>query len=58
MTKISDYPVVSSKDLINAVKNWREENGEETTEAIVYFISELTGLSVDTIYENMLKEEK
>ena len=53
MIGICDTPTISQQDVVDAVKNWKNENGEETTEIVLNFASELTGMSVDKIMENM-----
>ena len=44
-----NVPVMSVKDVIEAYKNY--DCSDEAKEPILYFISELTGVSVDTITE-------
>ena len=53
MIGICDTPTISQQDVVDAVKHWNNENGEETTEIVLNFASELTGISVDKIMENM-----
>ena len=42
---------ISIHDVITTYKNY--DSSEETKEIILYFISELTGLSIDTILEQL-----
>lgn len=44
---LSEYPTLSPKDIIDAYRDY--DASEEAKEAIIYFISELTGMSVDAI---------
>lgn len=44
-----DAQVLSIKDVVDAYKNY--DASEEAKEAILYFVSELTGISVDAIGE-------
>ena len=51
MIRIPDVPVFSHQDLIDALKELKKENID--IEAIVAYISNLTGLSEDRIYEEI-----
>lgn len=44
-----DAPAISVRDVIDAYKNY--DCSEEAREPILYFISELTGISVDAILD-------
>lgn len=44
-----DAQVLSIRDVVEAYKNY--DASEEAKEAILYFVSELTGISVDAIDE-------
>lgn len=46
-----DLNTFSIQDIINAYKNY--DTSEETKEIILYFVSELTGLSIDAILEQL-----
>lgn len=46
-----EMPVISIREVIDAYREY--DGSEEYKEPILYFISELTGLSVDTILENI-----
>lgn len=49
MPKDLSINTLSIQDIINTYKNY--DASEEIKEPILYFISELTGLSIDTILE-------
>ncbi len=51
---LSTHPTFSQKDIVEAYKNY--DASEEAKEPILYFISELTGMSVDSILERMEDE--
>lgn len=51
--ELLDTPTISQQDIVNAIAKWRNDNGEETTETVLYFASELTGISVDTLMEHL-----
>ena len=53
MIGICDTPTISQQDVIEAVQNWQERMGEENTQLVLDFASELTGLSVDKIVEHL-----
>lgn len=44
-----DVPAISIKDVVDAYKNY--DCSEEAREPILYFVSELTGISVDAVLE-------
>ena len=44
---ISDLPVFSHKDILNAYKDY--DASPEAKETVLYFVSELTGISVDAL---------
>ena len=44
---ISEYPTFSPKDVLDAYRDY--DASDEAKEAILYFVSELTGMSVDAI---------
>lgn len=46
---LSDQPTFSPKDVVEAYKNY--DASDEAKEAVIYFVSELTGMSVDAISE-------
>lgn len=47
MPKIDDTPVFSQKDVLDAYKNY--DAPDEEKETVLYFISGLTGISVDAL---------
>lgn len=47
MPDITDYLIFSQREIIDAYRNY--DASDEAKEIILYFVSELTGLSVDTI---------
>ena len=47
MPELNELPVFSHKDILDAYKSY--DCPEESREAILYFISELTGISVDSL---------
>lgn len=51
MNCLSNIPIYSQIDIIDTLKRWRTENAEETFDTVLYFVSELTGLSTDKIME-------
>lgn len=51
--KLLDTPTISQQDIVDAIARWRNDNGEETTETVLYFASELTGISVDALLEHL-----
>lgn len=51
--KLLDTPTISQQDVVDAIARWRNDNGEETTETVLYFASELTGISVDALLEHL-----
>lgn len=53
MNNICKEPTISQQDVIDAVQNWKNENSEETLDTVLYFASELTGLSVDSLIEQL-----
>lgn len=53
MAGICMEPTMSQQDVIDAVDKWKAENSDETLDTVLYFASELTGISVDKIAENM-----
>ena len=48
-----DVNTMSRKDVIDALKRYKSEVSEEHFESILYFVSELTGMSVDAICEHL-----
>ena len=44
-------PVHSIDDIIETTRQYLNDNSEEISDVILYFVSELTGLSVDKILE-------
>ena len=56
MPKITDDPVISVRDVIEVYKNY--DASEEAKEIILYFVSDLTALSVDTILAETDQMEK
>lgn len=52
-SRIVTEPTISQQDVIDAVTTWKKENSEETLDTVLYFASELTGMSVDKILEHM-----
>lgn len=46
---INTLPVFSHKDVVDAYKNY--DASPEAKEAVLYFVSELTGMSVDALME-------
>lgn len=48
-----NIPVYSINDILENTKNYITENSTEIEDIILYFVSEITGLSVDTILEKM-----
>lgn len=48
-----NIPVYSINDILENTKNYIAENNTEIEDIILYFVSEITGLSVDTILEKM-----
>ena len=53
MSTTDNNTIFSQQDIIDSVKNWKKENSEETTEIVIYFVSELTGLSADQIIDDI-----
>lgn len=51
MSKNLDMDTISIKDVIDAYKNY--DASEEAKEPILYFVSELTGISVDAILQEI-----
>jgi len=46
-----DVNVLSINDVIKAYDRYSKENSEEVSEVVLYFVSELTGVSIDRIGE-------
>ena len=49
--KLNTHATYSEEDVVNAAKKYIRENSEEIAEPILYFLSELTGISVDRLLE-------
>ena len=48
---LNKHAAYSEEDLVNAATEYIRENSEEIAEPILYFLSELTGISVDRLLE-------
>ncbi len=53
MAKDLDVNIFSVQDILDTYKTYCKENSPEACEPILYFVSELTGMSVDAILENI-----
>lgn len=53
MDAICTMETISQKDVINTIKTFEENYGNENIETVIAFASELTGLSEDKIVENL-----
>ena len=51
MKEAFEIATISQADVIATINKWKEENSEETLDTVLYFASELTGLSVDALLE-------
>lgn len=51
----TDIPMYSIDDIIDAYNSY--DASDETKEIISYFVSELTGVSVDKLYEMSAKKQ-
>ncbi len=47
--KVSDVSIYSIKDIIDALRKYQAEESSEAFEPALYFASELTGISVDSL---------
>ena len=48
---VSDIPTVSQQDIVLTLKRWQDTHSENDNDVVLNFISELTGLSEDTLSE-------
>lgn len=48
-----DIPIYSLNDVLKSLKDYRPEVDDESFEIILYFVSSMTGLSIDTIMERL-----
>ena len=44
-------PIYSINDIIDITRQYLAESSEEVSDVILYFVSEITGMSVDSILE-------
>lgn len=49
----NDIPIYSLNDVLQSLKNYRPEVDDESFEIILYFVSSMTGMSIDTIMERL-----
>lgn len=49
----TNIPIYSKQDILDALKNYRRETSEEAFEPILYFASDLMGISVDEILNHI-----
>jgi len=54
---ISDVSIYSVKDIIDALRKYEKEESPEAFEPALYFVSELTGVSVDGLMDMMRNYE-
>lgn len=56
MRRITDDPVISIRGVIEAYRDY--DASEEAKETILYFVSDLVALSIDTILQALDETEK
>ena len=56
MNAISNVMTISTEDVINTLKHWYKEEAEETFKPILYFASDLTEISVDTLNDKVFED--
>ena len=53
MINICEDATISQQDVIDAIKQWQTDRGDAELDTVLDFASDLTGLSVDKIAENL-----
>ena len=48
---MSHYETFTLEDILTTASDYIADNGPETEEPILYFLSDLTGISVDSLLE-------
>lgn len=53
MPQDTNFPIYSQQDIFDALRDYRDNNSEEAFEPILYFASDLMGISIDEILEHI-----